>query len=90
VYGRQSERLRATRINLRGDKAMDVRLTLEEEAVLIELLEERDRALLDEIAHASQDTPRKLLKEQEELLEALIEKLEVERKAEQSFSDLWW
>jgi len=69
---------------------MDVKLTAEEGDALIEILEERDRALLNKISHAKQAAPRKALQQSEALLEGIIEKLEVERTEEQSFSDLWW
>ena len=69
---------------------MEVKLTSEEGDVLMEALEERDRALLDKISHAKQDIPRKALKKKEELLESIMQKLEVERIEAQSFSDLWW
>jgi vacuolar-type H+-ATPase subunit E/Vma4 len=72
------------------EEAMEVKLTSEEGSVLIETLEERDRALLDKISRAQKDVPRKVLEKKEELLESIIQKLEVERTEEQSFSDLWW
>lgn len=69
---------------------MEVKLSVEEGAVLMETLEERDRALLDKISHSKQAAPRKALKKKEALLDSIIHKLEVERTEEQSFSDLWW
>jgi len=69
---------------------MDVRLTTEEGNLLMDILEERDRALLKKIAHARREAPRKALEKKGILLEKIIEKLEVERKEEESFSDLWW
>jgi len=69
---------------------MEVKLTSEEEDLLMETLEERDRALLDKISHGKAHAPRQALKKKEELLESIIRKLELERTEERSFSDLWW
>ena len=69
---------------------MDVKLTSEEGDVLIEILEERDRVLRERIAHSRKVAPRKALKEEENRLETIIKKIEVERTGEEAFSDLWW
>lgn len=69
---------------------MDVRLTSEEGDVLLEILEEQDRALLAKISHAKRKAPKKALRQKETLLESIIEKLEVEQTEEEEFTDLWW
>ena len=72
------------------EETMDVKLTVEESDALIEILEERDRALQNRISHTRRDTFRETLKEKESLLEAVLRRLEDERTGEQDFSDLWW
>jgi vacuolar-type H+-ATPase subunit E/Vma4 len=69
---------------------MDVRLTSEEGNVLLEILEERDRALLERISHAKREAPKKVLKDKETLVESIIEKLEAEQTGVEEFTDLWW
>jgi hypothetical protein len=72
------------------EDAMEVRLTSEESDALVEILEERDRALLNEISHTRRDALKKDLKKKETLLESILQRLEVEKAGEQDFSDLWW
>ncbi|MGB2604539.1 MAG: hypothetical protein WBC78_13150 [Candidatus Sulfotelmatobacter sp.] len=69
---------------------MDVKLTVEESDALIEILEERDRALQNRISHTRRDTLKENLKEKENMLEVILRRLEEERTGEQDFSDLWW
>lgn len=69
---------------------MEVEFTSEEGDVLIEILEERDRVLRERIAHSRKTAPKKVLKEEEMRLEAIIKKIAMERVGEEDFSDLWW
>ncbi|MFY9909755.1 MAG: hypothetical protein WCF22_01185 [Candidatus Sulfotelmatobacter sp.] len=69
---------------------MDVKLTSEEGGVLMEILEERDRVLREKIAHSRKAAPKQALKEEENRLETIITKIEMERTGEEIFSDLWW
>ncbi len=72
------------------ERAMDVRLSSEESDVLLEILGEQDRVLLEKISHTKREARKKTFRQKETLLENIIGKIEAEQTQEEEFTDLWW